>query len=59
MSVPKCKECEFHKYESQGASAGKLRHGCKHKDCCISYWISKPMLASEAKISPKWCPKRI
>lgn len=54
MSVPKCKDCEFHKPDS--SNGGKERNWCREKsiDPRVSF-----VLASEAKTSPKWCPKRL
>jgi len=57
MSVPKCKECEFH--DGSDIYANKQRHWCLKPSIGIASLVGRFILASEAKTSPKWCPKRL
>jgi hypothetical protein len=52
--IPKCKECEYHKYKSQ-KGWDKERHYC-HEPSKLS--IGSFIKSSEYKTSPQWCPKR-
>jgi hypothetical protein len=53
MSVPKCKECEFHLIK---AIYKQNNHWCKD---VTTLGHPKFIFAKEAKTSPKWCPKRL
>jgi hypothetical protein len=53
MKVPKCKNCEYHQYDHSGWSNQRGWHRCKLKPISTEL-----MYASEARTSPKWCPKR-
>lgn len=65
MSIPKCKECEYHwkyniRWKGGRTKSGRGTHWCKkiiihHEDRADSYTYITSM---EFKTSPKWCPKR-
>jgi len=61
MSVPKCKECEHHKYTSiMVQSRGSVScSNLKDKHICTMDKIYLEINLSEFKTSPKWCKKRL
>lgn len=57
MIIPKCKECEYLKIDQSKAHKEHPSIFCKGY-YCTHLKPDKPVKASEAKTSPKWCPKR-
>jgi len=61
MNIPKCKECEYHKYtpvmtQSRGSIACS---SLKDKHICVKEKGNyQEIYSSELKTSPKWCPER-
>jgi hypothetical protein len=60
MSVPKCKECEHHRYEVDTPYMNQKHHNCHHRDAEIGKVnrFGRMVLSTESRTSPKWCPKR-
>ncbi len=59
MKAPKCKECEeLRRFPSAVYSCFDRNH-CFHEATWTKTTMGKLMTASEAKTSPKWCPKRL
>jgi hypothetical protein len=69
LSVPKCKECEYHwkydvRWKGGKTRSGRGTHWCKHPKVLHTVPYSKALeseyiTSAEFKTSPKWCPKRL